>query len=586
MRHMVRSVALLSLLGALLRPAAEPGIHEAARKGELDRVRHLLAGDRKLLDARDLQRRTPLLEAVLARQWPVATFLIESGADVNAQDGEGMTALLASAFFGETPLVKLILAHGGDAAVDAHVLAFTPLHLGARGGHKEITELLLARGAPLEARDREGRTPLALAAAEGQSAVLETLLARGASIEAADPRGSTPLLLAALSGQPAAVKTLLSKGARVNARNSLGSTPLSVAIRDGHAEVADALRAAGAHAVTITPSAPEGDYLGQKRPGLTAELFAPGLISTEGEELNSVFTPDGREFYFTVGRGSPRRWAIKVMRRTGNRWGAPQVASFSGTYSDVDLFISHDGKQLLYCSNRPLSGTGEPKKDFDIWVVERAGDGWSQPRNLGGAVNTEAQEFYPSLTRAGVLFFQSIRPEGRGAGDIYFSRREEGGYPRVGNAGGMINTEGFESDPFVAPDGDYVIFSANRKGGFGQGDLNITFRAKDGSWTPPRNLGSRVNTSYHENCAMVTPDGKYLFFTRAGDIYWVDARIIIARHSRNQTGGAALQSRRPTPRSARHRPEGRYAGVDARPTECSQAAPVSTVSSTEYREMR
>jgi hypothetical protein len=202
------------------------------------------------------------------------------------------------------------------------------------------------------------------------------------------------------------------------------------------------------------------------------------------------------------------------------------VASFSGTYSDVDLFISHDGKELLYCSNRPLSGQGEPKKDFDIWMVERAGNGWSQPRQVGGAVNTEAPEFYPSLTRAGLLAFQRVGEGGHGAGDIYFSPRVKGGYPRAENAGSVINTKRFESDPLISPDGDYLIFSTDRPGGFGQGDLNITFRAKDGTWTPPRNLGRRVNTSDHENCAMVTPDGKHLFFTRAGDIYWIDARII------------------------------------------------------------
>jgi len=517
---------LLSLLGALLGATAEPGLHEAARKGELERVKQLLASDRKLLDSKDVHGRTPLLEAVLASKWLVANFLIEAGADVNAPDDEGSTPLLASAFFGEPGTVKLILEHGGNVAAAPHVLVFTPLHLAARRGHKEVAELLLTRGAPLEAKDVEGRTPLALAAAHGQSGVLEALLARGAAIEAADRGGRTPLLLAALGGHTAAAKTLLSKGANVNTRSSLGGTPLSVAVRDGHSAVADALRAGGARAVTVAPPALEGDYLGQKRPGLTAEMFAPGVISTEGEELNSVFTPDGREFYFTIARGGPSRWTVKVMRRTANRWGAPQTASFSGTYSDVDLFISHDGRQLFYCSNRPLSGQGEAKQDFDIWLVERTGDVWSQPRHLGGPINTEAPEFYPSLTRAGVLFFQSIRPGGHGAGDIYFSRREEGSFRRAENAGGVINTEGFESDPFISPEGDYLIFSANRKGGFGQGDLHVAFRAKDGSWTPPRNLGSRVNTSDHENCAMVTPDGKYLFFTRAGDIYWVDARII------------------------------------------------------------
>ena len=90
----------------------------------------------------------------------------------------------------------------------------------------------------------------------------------------------------------------------------------------------------------------------------------------------------------------------------------------------------------------------------------------------------------------------------------------------------MLNTEHFESDPYISPEGDFVIFSADLPGGFGQGDLHLTFRTEEGSWTAPRNLGPRVNSAAHENCAMLTPDGKYLFFTRGGDIYWVDARIL------------------------------------------------------------
>ena len=504
-------------------PASE--IHEAARKGAVERVRQLLASQPELLNFKNQYGRTPLLEAMFARQKQVVTFLIQQGADVNVPDREGATSLLAAALFGELDLFKLLLARGAPANPSGNILAFSPLHLAARGGHREIAELLLTAGAPLEAKDLEGRTPLATAASEGRSGIIELLLSKGASREAADPRGSTPLLLAALNGHLEAVKLLVSKGANLEARNSLGSTPYSVAVRDGHSAVAGVLAAAGARKPSFAQPVLEGDYLGQKRPGRTAQVFAPGVVSTEKEELNSVFTPDGREFYFAVSRGR-MQWTIQVMKRIGREWSAPQPASFSGAYSDVDLFITADGRKLYYCSNRPLSGKGEPKEDFDIWVVQRVGQDWSEPRNLGAAINTDNPEFYPSLTRAGLLVFQSIRPDGRGRGDLYFARPERGAFRQSENAGGILNTEHFESDPYISPEGDFLVFSADPPGGFGQGDLHISFRTKDGSWTAPRNLGAGVNSEAHENCPMLTPDGKFLFFTRAGDIYWVEARIL------------------------------------------------------------
>jgi len=90
-------------------------------------------------------------------------------------------------------------------------------------------------------------------------------------------------------------------------------------------------------------------------------MFAPGVVSTEKNELNSVFTPDGKEFYFTIQTGLGK-WKIMVMKQENNRWSKPTMTSFSGQYSDVDLFISPDGKKLFYSSNRPWNQMENLKK--------------------------------------------------------------------------------------------------------------------------------------------------------------------------------------------------------------------------------
>ena len=89
-----------------------------------------------------------------------------------------------------------------------------------------------------------------------------------------------------------------------------------------------------------------GPCLGQKPPGMTPEVFAPGIISTCLEELNSVFAPDGQEFYFCVrdmGASS-----LFVMKCAQGVWGRPEPLLFAGPYNDVDVSLSPDGQELCY----------------------------------------------------------------------------------------------------------------------------------------------------------------------------------------------------------------------------------------------
>jgi Tol biopolymer transport system component len=93
-----------------------------------------------------------------------------------------------------------------------------------------------------------------------------------------------------------------------------------------------------------------------------------------------------------------------------------------------------------------------------------------------------------------------------------------------------INTEHNEHDPFIAPDGSYLIFTSDRLGGFGSADLYICFRRNDDSWSQPKNMGPTINSNEYDYCAILSPDEKYFFFSSSrsgnGDVYWVDAKII------------------------------------------------------------
>ena len=296
-----------------------------------------------------------------------------------------------------------------------------------------------------------------------------------------------------------------------------------------------------------------GEYFGQKPPGLEGELFAPGVMSTGMSELNAVFFPGRREVIYSVNVG-PMKWALVMIKEENGQWTRPEIAPFSGEHGGVDPFISFDGKTVYFCSNRPRSGQGEPEDDYDIWYVTRTDTGWSEPANMGPPINSGTHEFYPSLTREGTMYFQSRREGGFGYSDIYRAKLMDGKYEEAELLPEPVNSPDFEGDAFIAPDESYIIVSTFRKeDNIGQSDLYISFRSEDSSWLPLKNMGERINSEMGENCQILSPCGKYLFYTSRrvgrlsgvspltygaikkawtepqngnGDIYWVDARII------------------------------------------------------------
>jgi hypothetical protein len=297
----------------------------------------------------------------------------------------------------------------------------------------------------------------------------------------------------------------------------------------------------------------EGDYLGQRQPTTQAQLFAPGIVCTDLNERDTAISPDGKEFYFSI--LLKRRGFIISMKQEKGKWSKPEVASFSGKYSDLEPAFSPDGKKLFFVSNRPLSGQGEPKQDYDIWFVEREGTGWGEPQNPGPPLNSPANEFYPSITKSGAVYFCSGLKASIGGEDIFRSKLIDGKYTEPENLGESVNTKEDEFNAFAAPDESYIIYTTTGRGpGIGGGDLWINFQKEGGTWSQAVNMGENVNSTSLEYCPFVTADGKFLFFTSQrgklanytkipltydeikrisqesgngdGDIYWISTKII------------------------------------------------------------
>lgn len=269
-------------------------------------------------------------------------------------------------------------------------------------------------------------------------------------------------------------------------------------------------------------------YLNQEQPGPVPSVFAPGLVSVKDRfEYGNTFSNDGKEFYYSVNdpNGKPQ---INVIRFEKNAWSAPKTILVHDVYGYNDAFLSPDDKRLYFISDRALDGKGQ-KKDIDIWYVERKGDGWSEPVNPGASINANKNEYYISFTEKGTMWFSSnagTSDENDKNYDIRTSEFSGGKFLPNKKLGDAINTEYYEADVYVAPDEKYVIFCSERSEGKGRGDLYISFKNTKGEWAPAKNMGDAVNTDGYEFCPYVTPDGKFLFFSRGGDVYWISAEVI------------------------------------------------------------
>jgi hypothetical protein len=273
----------------------------------------------------------------------------------------------------------------------------------------------------------------------------------------------------------------------------------------------------------------KGLYLGQKPPGNTPEIFAPGFISTDVGELNSIFTSDGKEFYFSRRGVTMKPSTLMVTRIVNGEWTKPEPVRFSGINDDIDLFITPDGNSLIFCSGKVQRMEGRPFIDHDFWISKRVGEEWEQPVIFAPEAVSEYEDYYPIVTKSGNLYFNSQRG-GQGSNDIYCSEFIDGKYTAAEKLPKPINTEYREFDAFVSQDERMMILSSDKPGGLGGSDIYISFKNIKGEWSEPKNLGRSVNSEYSEYGATITPDGKFLFFTstRNGseDIFWISAKII------------------------------------------------------------
>ncbi|MDX8552557.1 hypothetical protein MK851_02830 [Tenacibaculum sp. 1B UA] len=246
-----------------------------------------------------------------------------------------------------------------------------------------------------------------------------------------------------------------------------------------------------------------------------SELFLPELFNGLPNVRDFSMSKNQNEFYFTVESYAKEYSFIAYSKKVNGKWQEPEAVSFSGQYKDLEPFLSPDGLKLFFASNRKNNTSNEVKKDMDIWYVSRKSlsDNWSNPINVGATINTSANEFYPSVTKKGDLFFTAEYKNSKGKEDIYVSRFINGKYTTPTPLDSSVNSEKYEFNAFVAPDESFIIFTSyGRKDDLGRGDLYISRKGNNNEWLPAKHL-TNINSKKLDYCPFVDLANNKIYYT-------------------------------------------------------------------------
>ena len=170
--------------------------------------------DEPRAQGRAAQSRSAVADAVMAGDAASVRAMLKAGADVNAAQGDGMTALHWAAMKGHAELAQMLLYAGANHGATTRLGAYTPLHLAARHGSAPIVDALVSAGARVAAVSASGATPLMMAAESGVLPAVQRLVAAGADVNAVElAKGQSALMFAAAFDRPAVVAYLLEQGA-------------------------------------------------------------------------------------------------------------------------------------------------------------------------------------------------------------------------------------------------------------------------------------------------------------------------------------------------------------------------------------
>lgn len=501
-------------------------LHKAAYNGHLNLLEYLISQGADI-NAKSGSGSTPMHGAAFYGHPEIVIVLLDRGADFDIANAGGYTPLLSAGAANRGEIVRLLVDKGANINAVASDRR-TPLYQAVWNADAELTRFLLDRGAEANIPTDMGVSLPYFATAFRDREFGLMLADKASDFAETDSLGLSMLHYSAARGFAEQVKMLLDRGVDVDSKDGLGRTPLFYAFLWNYDEVVDILKARGAMATEMEQGWFTGDYLGRSLPGKMPVEFV-------GDELKTPFAPHGRLAFSPD--GNEMLWCHQAMpiqamwysRQVNGSWQGPVIAPFTDPaldYADGSPCFSADGFRVYYHTHRPRNEADGRKEDSDIWYVEKAGGSWGKPMALGLPVNTDKGEYGPMVAASGNLYFIGDGYEDtHGAGDIYLSEYIDGNYTEPRNLGAAINSPDHELSPVVPSDESYIIFASNRPYLLQRNvQLYLSFK-NNGEWTKAIALGRTINRG-HTWHPFITADDKYVFYQQGAGYYWFSTALI------------------------------------------------------------
>ncbi len=559
MKKTRRFISFLVGLIIIILPAFADEIHDAAKEGNLEKVRALVSEDSTLVNAKTERGTTPLHYACTSKNIEIVKFLITKGADINAMNDSLYSPLHYAAAYNQPEVVKFLLMN--EAELEARTReGETPLHMTCYDGALEAAKILIEYGADLHVRNDYGRTALLLVAREsGSVEMAKLLLDKGADINVVDKANDNTLELAAWRGFRDLVNFLLDKGAKIPDQSKARQSLLNHSIKRRLERLLQALIKAGLDLKEVRKSYPQL-ILAAAAGGSTQIL---DLLVKEGFDLDYVdangWTPlhNAAEFgrneaiiyllskgakinartkmgetAFNVAQSEKNKETAEILKKNGAHTGPPQFPILKGEYlgqkkpGNTPVPFAPGIVKAHYGLHTSISFSPDGKTAFWSIMIPPRDSGYGSGRMLGTTV-IDGNWTYPAppeFIGRDVPFFS---PDGK---RLYFISRKpvKKGAPRKENIWFVERTKAGWSepkpvDPVVNSAPMHWQFSIDEKGNFyfGSGDGRILVsQIKGGKYQNPTDFRELYkNDSVKGGSPFISPGGDYLIFSKDDDLH-------------------------------------------------------------------
>ena len=252
-------------------------------------------------------------------------------------------------------------------------------------------------------------------------------------------------------------------------------------------------------------------FLTEEIPNNIPLKFKPYIIPKNKLIHKGIFSPDMKEYYYTISDKNFEKFEVYVIKKSDENWSEPEKAFFNSKYSDHGMSFSPNGNTLYFSSTRPVNIKGV-QPTWHLWKSVKVNGRWNEPIFVDIPNMRNKLVSHPTVTNSGTLYFHTSNLD-YSEMDIYHSKQLNGKFQDAKKTSISMNSKTGKCTPYVSPKEDYLIFAAIGN----QLDLMISFSDGNGGWINTKKLNNKIN-NFGQGNPYVTPDKKFLFYT-TGDTF-------------------------------------------------------------------